>query len=30
MLIVGSPAGALAIAAVTGLIWLAWWRSTDP
>jgi hypothetical protein len=30
MLVVGSPGGALAFAAVTGLIWLAWRHSTDP
>ena len=30
MLVAGSPAGALAFVAVTGLIWLAWRNSNDP
>jgi hypothetical protein len=30
MLMAGSPGGALAFAAATGLIWLAWWHSNDP
>jgi hypothetical protein len=29
MLVVGSPGGALAFAAMTGLIWLAWRHSDD-
>lgn len=30
MLLVGSPAGALGFAGMTGLIWLAWRHSNDP
>jgi len=30
MLMAGSPTGALAFAAATGLIWLAWRHSNDP
>jgi hypothetical protein len=29
MLVVGSPGGALAFAAMTGLMWLAWRHSHD-
>jgi len=29
LLIAGSPAGALALATATGLIWMAWRHSTD-